>query len=206
MLRAPVLITGGGEGCSRSNFLWIFPFLSQVETEEGTWFLLFQLLTVMGKTCNSSQDISLMSWASIKILVPPSPCSSPSVGCIDLGFRCWQMITAIPSHWLLWLPGLPHYWILSRCSEMAELPTAPLWKPQIKKIYCAKLFLLLLRPIFSFCFYLSFASATTELPVHCLFPVRDNMHSPGTSCFFPSLIYHFYSCMDSKRNVFMSNI
>lgn len=95
---------------------------------------------------------------------------------------------------------------LPRCSEMGELPNAPLWKPQIKKNDCAELFFHPLRPIFSLCFYLSFTSAANELPVHCLFPVRDNLHSYGTACFFPFLIYHFYSCMASKRKVFTPSV
>ena len=95
---------------------------------------------------------------------------------------------------------------LSRHSEMAELPAAPLWKPQIKKNYSAKLFFPPLRPVFSLCFYLSFTSATTELPLYCLFPVRDNLHSYGATCFFPFLVYHFSSCMARKRNISMPNI
>lgn len=145
-------------------------------------FLLFQLLTVMRKTCNSSRGVSLLLWASIKIRLPPSPCSSPRAGCIDLSFRCQQMITAILSCWMLLGPGLPHYWTLFLGAQRwLSCQTAQLWKPKMKKKYCANLFLPPLKPIFSLCFchllqlllscpYIAFSLSEiicilTELPV-----------------------------------------
>lgn len=160
----------------------------------------------MGKTHKSSQGISPCRELQLRFpslhrsVVHPVKCALIWASGADKPSLCHPQLPAAAGARAVSLLNS-----LSRCSEMAELPTAPLWKPQIKKDYCAELFFPPLRPIFSLCFYLSFTSAATELPVHCLFPVRDNLHSYGTACFFPFLIYHFYSCMASKRNVSMSN-
>lgn len=163
----------------------------------------------MGKTHKSSQGFSPCHELQLRFLpLHHSVVHTVQHGLIWVsGANKWSL--CLLSCYLLTAAGAGAVSLMNslpRCSEMGELPNAPLWKPQIKKNDCAELFFHPLRPIFSLCFYLSFTSAANELPVHCLFPVRDNLHSYGTACFFPFLIYHFYSCMASKRKVFTPSV
>lgn len=155
----------------------------------------------MGKS-HTSSEVILLYMSSVKVLITPSLCCPPCAA--HTGFRCWQTITlrSPAPAWDCLIIELSFQVLSGGCIVYNTL----LWKVLIKKNDCDELFFLPLRPIFSLCFYLSFTLDTTGLQVHYLFPVRDNLYSYGTVCFFPFPIYHCYNCMASKRNILMPNM